>query len=83
MERLLPYLSMATVHHIMVGLKRMLDYRGVRLQRFHCSNISLSLSLKFVFSFRMLWIVHVVAVYLIVQLIGHYHVQGEDYRMIT
>ena len=36
MEYLLPYLSMATVPHIMVGLERMLDYRGVGLERFHC-----------------------------------------------
>ena len=38
MECLLPYLSMVTVPHIMVGLERMLDYRGVRLERFHCTN---------------------------------------------
>ena len=38
MECLLPYLSMLTVPHIMVGLERMLDYRGVRLERFHCTN---------------------------------------------
>ena len=31
MECLLPYLSMVTVTHIMVGLERMLDYRGVGL----------------------------------------------------
>ena len=31
MECLLPYLSMVTVPHIMVGLERMLDYRGVGL----------------------------------------------------
>ena len=36
MECLLPYLCMVTVPHIMVGLERMLDYRGVRLARFHC-----------------------------------------------
>ena len=36
MECLLPYLYMATVPHIMVGLVRMLDYRGVGLARFHC-----------------------------------------------
>ena len=29
MECLLPYLCMVTVPHIMVGLERMLDYRGV------------------------------------------------------
>ena len=37
MECLLPYLSMVTVPHIMVGLERMLDYRGVELERFHCT----------------------------------------------
>ena len=36
MECLLPYLCMVTVPHIMVGLERMLDYRGVGLGRFHC-----------------------------------------------
>ena len=36
MESLLPYLCMVTVPHIMVRLERMLDYRGVRLARFHC-----------------------------------------------
>ena len=40
MECLLPYLSMVTVPHIMVGLERMLDYRGVGLDRFNCSNYS-------------------------------------------
>ena len=35
-EYLLPYLCMVTVPHIMVGLERMLDYRGVGLGRFHC-----------------------------------------------
>ena len=38
-ECLLPYLSMVTVPHIMVGLERMLDYRGVGLERFHCTTI--------------------------------------------
>ena len=37
MEYLLPYLCMVTVPHIMVELERMLDYRGVRLVRFHCT----------------------------------------------
>ena len=37
MECLLPYSSMVTVPHIMVGLERMLDYRGVGLERFHCT----------------------------------------------
>ena len=39
MECLLPYLSMVTVPHIMVGLERMLDYRGVGLERFHCISL--------------------------------------------
>ena len=34
---LLSYLCMVTVPHIMVGLERMLGYRGVKLARFHCS----------------------------------------------
>ena len=33
MKCLLPYLCMVTVPHIMVGLERMLDYRGVGLER--------------------------------------------------
>ena len=37
MECLLTYLCMVTVPHIMVGLERMLDYRGVRVVRFHCT----------------------------------------------
>jgi hypothetical protein len=37
MEWLLAYFNMVTVPHEMVGLERMLDYRGVRLQRFHCT----------------------------------------------
>ena len=41
MECLLPYLCMVTVPHIMVGLERMLDYRGVGLARFHCSIVYL------------------------------------------
>ena len=36
MECLLPYLRMVTVPHIVVGLERMVDYRGVGLVRFHC-----------------------------------------------
>ena len=39
MECLLPYLCMVTVPHIVVGLERMLDYRGVGLARFHCMYI--------------------------------------------
>ena len=40
MECLLPYLSMVTVPYIMVELERMLDYRGVGLERFHCINFN-------------------------------------------
>ena len=36
----------------------------------------------FVFSFRMFGITHVVAVYSIAQLIGHYHVEGEVYDIL-
>ena len=36
MEYLLPYLCMVTVPDIRVRLERMLDYRGVGLERFHC-----------------------------------------------
>ena len=35
---LLPYISMTDVPHKMVGLERMLDYRGVGLERFHCTS---------------------------------------------
>ena len=42
MEYLLPYLCMVTVPHIVVGLERMLDYRGVGLARFHCSRLEVS-----------------------------------------
>ena len=41
MECLLPYLYMVTVPHIMVGLERMLDYRGVGLARCRISEVSL------------------------------------------
>ena len=40
MECLLPYLCMVTVPYIMVGLERMLDYKGVGLARFHCTTIA-------------------------------------------
>ena len=30
-------ICMVTAPHIMVGLERMLDYRGDRLERFHCT----------------------------------------------
>ena len=36
MKCLLPYLCMVNVPPIMVRLQRMLDYRGVGLERFHC-----------------------------------------------
>ena len=41
MECLLQYLYMVIIPHIMVGLERMLDYRGVGLVRFHCTYILL------------------------------------------
>ena len=37
MECHLSYLNMVIVPHIMVGLERMLDHRGVGLERFHCT----------------------------------------------
>ena len=37
---LIPYISMVDVPHKMVGLERMLDYRGVGLERFHCTNFA-------------------------------------------
>ena len=40
---------MVTVPHIMVGLERMLDYRGVRLARFHCNIIVLVQFNKFMY----------------------------------
>ena len=40
MECLLPYISMVTVPHIMVGSERMLDYRGVGIARFRSCGIS-------------------------------------------
>ena len=46
MECLLPYLCMVTVSHIMVGLERMLDYRGVGLERFHCIVVILAFALE-------------------------------------
>ena len=35
-ECLLPYFNMVTLPHEMVGLERMSNYRGVKLERFHC-----------------------------------------------
>ena len=35
----LTILGMVTVPHIMAGLERMLDYRGIGLERFHCMYI--------------------------------------------
>ena len=40
MKCLLPHICMVTVPHIMVGLERMLDYRGVRFSEFHCTEKS-------------------------------------------
>ena len=47
MECLLPYLSMVTVPHIMVRLERMLDYRGVRLERLHCTQYVSTVNTKY------------------------------------
>ena len=38
----LAYSNMVTVPHKMVGLERMLDYRGVRFQKLHCTYTYLS-----------------------------------------
>ena len=46
MECLLPYLCMVSVSHIMVGLERMLDYRGVRLARVHCIYTCITIQYK-------------------------------------
>ena len=43
----LTILSMVTVPHITVGLERMLDYRDVGLERFHCIIILQSLCILF------------------------------------
>ena len=48
MECLLPYLCMETVPHIMVGLERILDYKGVGLERSHCTTNALHLEQEFV-----------------------------------
>ena len=45
MECLLPYLCMVTVPHEMVGLERMLDYRGVGLARFHCTSMRIGINI--------------------------------------
>ena len=37
MEGLLPYFNMVNVPHQTVGVERMSDYRGVGLERFHCT----------------------------------------------
>ena len=42
MECLLPYLCMVTVPHITAELEKMLDYRGVGLERFHCIQVDSS-----------------------------------------
>ena len=46
MECLLPYLSMVTVPHIMVGIERMLDYRDVGLERFRCMYVCIHLHMN-------------------------------------
>ena len=56
MECLLPYLSMLTVPHIMIELERMLDYRGVRLEGFHCIIIILWRMGSFVTGIKHTWL---------------------------
>ena len=59
MEYLLPYLCTVTVPHIMVGLERMLDYRGVELARFHCitrATLNCSLCAYVVLGWGDLWL---------------------------
>ena len=46
MECLLPYISMVDVPHKMVGLERMLDYRCVGLERFHCTMLHCTMLFK-------------------------------------
>ena len=46
MECLLPYSSMVTVPHIMVVSERMLDYRGIGLERFHCIMYDMSILIQ-------------------------------------
>ena len=56
MECLLPYLCMVTVPHIMVGLERMLDYRGVGLARFHCiESFSKGMGLPLSIDMNLIW----------------------------
>ena len=62
--------NMVTVPHIMVGLERMLDYRGVGLQRFHYTSYC---EMKQLFegeanTFR-------------VELIGHFVLQTLEYSL--
>ena len=57
MECLLPCLCMVTVPHIMVGLERMLECRGVGLERFYCSfnsclNVKIHISSKICYLLR-------------------------------
>ena len=40
MECLLPYFNMVTVPHKTVGLERMSNYRGVGIERFHCTSMA-------------------------------------------
>ena len=62
MECLLTYLSMVTVPHIMVRLERMLDYRGVGLERFHCTYVYCVLVLQYICMFSVLIIIHLCVV---------------------
>ena len=42
---------MVTVSHKMVGLERMSDYRGVGLQRFHCTSVPTYVSVSTTYCF--------------------------------
>ena len=67
MECLLPYLCMVTVPHIMVGLERMSDYRGVGLARFHCTLVCKCGGILSVYLSMYMWW-YTIAVYLSVLL---------------
>ena len=41
MECLLSYLCMVTIPHIMVGLEKMLDYRGFTVRMYVCMKVSM------------------------------------------
>ena len=59
MECLLPYVCIVTVPHIMVRLERMLDYRGVGLERFQCTYVVCTVPYMLLLRSRMYCTVHV------------------------